>query len=635
MKKKYRCVKAILITTIFILAVLELYYSTCICNLLNLRFAVEPLDLHPLSEICQPLQTIHVAFVVNNSNHLTILLKSLLLYRNCPLHFHFLTNATDHLILETLLNTWQLHYVNYSFYALESFTRTGMIFSDKSYSAVSHRMKLIFPSILPSSVETIIILDSNVLFFFDIQELWTVFNTLKTENKMFSAFKNSAACGNLQDFEECFKTNIMLFDLQSMREKNIIFKLSNTELMYNHWSYELPPCELNVQVIGVRDTKCGQIYRIIQYQSINDLRSNIAQYPPLNKILNYDNYLLQYLLLDRDIVLENTAREHDLTICDVCSNLKEQSKINFITLLFFYGTPYSSVDEYDVTLVTQLSMNRVHTLHKLLCHWNGPASITVYGNESEKWNFMQFLKTYSELDGRSNVVMHIVYKRNGYYYPINYLRNTALSAVKTPYVFLTDLDFLPSYNLYSYLKNAAELLMTVIQQRALVVPAFEAVDKNTVFPLDKSLILKQINELFIQPFHPQFNGHYATNYMKWLTTSYPYVINWAMDYEPYVLVKSNVVKYDQRFIGYGRNKISHITQLKAQGYEFVVLPDVFLVHYPHLFSDDHLNYEKVYLKCISKLYTTYLNELYKKYGYNCLKPEHKGETKDILVKIAA
>ena len=105
------------------------------------------------------------------------------------------------------------------------------------------------------------------------------------------------------------------------------------------------------------------------------------------------------------------------TICDVCSNLKEQSKMN-LTLLFFYGTPYSSIDEYDITLVTQFS------------HWNGPASIIVYGNESEKWNFMQFLNTYSELDERSNVVMHFVYKRNGYYYPINYLRNTALSAVK-------------------------------------------------------------------------------------------------------------------------------------------------------------------------------------------------------------
>ena len=116
------------------------------------------------------------------------------------------------------------------------------------------------------------------------------------------------------------------------------------------------------------------------------------------------------MLIDRDIILERTVREHDLTTYkDVCNNLKEQSKKNFITHLFFYGTPYSSVDEYDVTLVTQLTMNRIHVLHKLLNHWNGPASITVYGSESEKWNFMQYLNAYSVLDGRPNVVIHVVY----------------------------------------------------------------------------------------------------------------------------------------------------------------------------------------------------------------------------------
>ena len=44
-----------------------------------------------------------------------------------------------------------------------------------------------------------------------------------------------------------------------------------------HWSYELPLREWNVQLIGSRDTKCDQNYRIIQYESINDLRANVAQ----------------------------------------------------------------------------------------------------------------------------------------------------------------------------------------------------------------------------------------------------------------------------------------------------------------------------------------------------------------------
>ena len=400
--------------------------------------------------------------------------------------------------------------------------------------------------------------------------------------------------------------------------------------MYNHWSYELPLREWNVQLIGSRDTKCDQNYRIIQYESINDLRANVAQNLSLNKILEYDNYLLQYLLIDRDIILERTVREHDLTTYeDVCNNLKEQSKKNFITHLFFYGTPYSSVDEYDVTLVTQLTMDRVHTLHKLLNHWNGPASITVYGNESEKWNFMN---AYSVLDGRPNVVIHVVYKRNGYYYPINYLRNTALSTVETPYVFLTDLDFLPSYNLYSHLKKAAELLMTVTQQRALVVPAFEAMEKNTIFPTDKAMLLKQMKESFVRPFHPYFRGHTPTNYRKWVEASDPYVTRWVKDYEPYVLVRSNVVRYDQRFMGYGFNKISHIAELKAQGYEFVVLPDPYLIHYPHSHSEYRLQITGFLKQCMKHMYVkTFFDELCAKYGRDSIKSDKKAKIKNVCL----
>ena len=451
--------------------------------------------------------------------------------------------------------------------------------------------------------------------------LWTFFDILKIENKMFAAVKKPVACRNLQDFDECFETNVILFDLQSMRETHIIHKLWNTEYLYNYWLYELP-CEWNVQF---HDKKCGNNYHAIQYQYICDFKSLDTQY----SFWNYNSYLLQ----GHD-GKEMSVQERNLTTYkDVCNNLKEQSKTKFLTHLFFYGKPYNAIDKYDVTLVTQMTINRVDTLHKLLRYWNGPASISMYGMESD---IMQYFSAHNLLNGirRTNVAIHVVYRRNGYYYPINYLRNIALSVVKTRYVFLTDLDFSPSYDLYSYLKKAAELLMTVTQQRALVIPAFEAIDNNLIFPKDKSMLLKQINKLSIRPFHQHFKGHYATNYTKWVSTSYPYVTNWAKDYEPYILVKSNVVRYDQRFIGYGRNKIAHIAELKAQGYEFVVLPDPFLIHYPHPLSDDRLNYRNKFLRmCIKELYNTYLHELRKQYGHNCLKSKNKGETKDILIKI--
>lgn len=63
-------------------------------------------------------------------------------------------------------------------------------------------------------------------------------------------------------------------------------------------------------------------------------------------------------------------------------------------------------------------------------------------------------------------------------------------------------------------------------------------------------------------------------------------VNWEADFEPYVVVPKNVPEYDERFVGFGWNKVSHILELDAQGYEFTVLPNAFIIHMPHAPSFD-------------------------------------------------
>ncbi|MBJ7883164.1 hypothetical protein JEM65_21320 [Gelidibacter salicanalis] len=62
--------------------------------------------------------------------------------------------------------------------------------------------------------------------------------------------------------------------------------------------------------------------------------------------------------------------------------------------------------------------------------------------------------------------------------------------------------------------------------------------------------------------------------------------NWEPNFEPYVVVPRNVSRYDPRFVGFGWNKVSHIVELHAQGCEFIVLPNVFMIHLPHAPSLD-------------------------------------------------
>ena len=47
------------------------------------------------------------------------------------------------------------------------------------------------------------------------------------------------------------------------------------------------------------------------------------------------------------------------------------------------------------------------------------------------------------------------YDPDGTQYPVNHMRNLALSAVKTSHIVYADVDFLPSADLYSIISNQA------------------------------------------------------------------------------------------------------------------------------------------------------------------------------------
>lgn len=51
---------------------------------------------------------------------------------------------------------------------------------------------------------------------------------------------------------------------------------------------------------------------------------------------------------------------------------------------------------------------------------------------------------------------------------MNYLRNVALQQVKSPYVFLSDIDFLPMYGLFEYLTKAATMMDIGVEKKVCV-----------------------------------------------------------------------------------------------------------------------------------------------------------------------
>lgn len=218
------------------------------------------------------------------------------------------------------------------------------------------------------------------------------------------------------------------------------------------------------------------------------------------------------------------SKELDLDKEDQCYEFKRSQKINFRTHIYYIDYEYESQDANDVTLVAQLSMDRLALIEELSKHWKGPISLALYMSDSEAHSFLGYILDSELLKNRKNIGFHIVYKE-GDFYPINRLRNIALENVNTPYVFLSDIDFLPMYTLYEYLKYSLSF-ESQMQRKALIVPAFETQRYKIDFPKSKTELIEMLNVgiLYTFRFHIWPKGHHQTDYQKFKTATKPYKI---------------------------------------------------------------------------------------------------------------
>jgi Glycosyl-transferase for dystroglycan len=80
-------------------------------------------------------------------------------------------------------------------------------------------------------------------------------------------------------------------------------------------------------------------------------------------------------------------------------------------------------------------------------------------------------------------------------------------------------------------------------------------------------------------------GHGPTNTTKWVRLSRPilYRVQYEPKYEPFVILSRRLAPWaDERFVGYGGNKIAYINQLHGIGFGFHAHPYGFAIHVPHV-----------------------------------------------------
>jgi hypothetical protein len=271
------------------------------------------------------------------------------------------------------------------------------------------------------------------------------------------------------------------------------------------------------------------------------------------------------------------------------------------------------VADISFTLVSQLSYDRIWMIPQHCKRWgNNPISVAVFSNRNATEVKADAVKKgCTEEQLTVQTVNREKYDPTGTEYPVNILRNLALSAVETSHVIYADVDFWPASNLYSILTEPS------VKERfasdpylATVIPAFQMVrqcrawrdckEKNIPkMPKDKEALLDLVAIRKASSFDPtNKGGHGSTKYATWRSQEEGSFVDLpciqSNRYEPYLALRycGDLPPFQEGFTGYGKNKMSWAMQLRRSGYQFSQLGGAFLVHYPHLDSKSREEWNK-------------------------------------------
>lgn len=330
----------------------------------------------------------------------------------------------------------------------------------------------------------------------------------------------------------------------------------------------------------------------------------------------------------------------------------------------------------QTTLVMQATMDRLWILEEICKRWKDPIIVVVALNDTESNRIMSDRESACP---QLRIIPYTFSKDESSQpelYPVNVLRNMALDEVQTSHVLVADVDFVPSVNLDETIKSSLRErqqlreegpeVIPADEQEAWIIPAFDRMlsppcvsdeDCRTHLQRDSAFLPRTFQELvacyeakecvvFQSTSNPA--GHSSTPSQEWLEQRWyddaksmhldtgtmlrsPRSVDCfdSLRYEPYVLIRwcpsdderskpyPVAPYYDERFHGYGKNKIEHVQHLRMMGYRFIVLPEGFIVHNPHVDSKSKQRWNDMEQselhREMDQLYMQFLQELVDKY----------------------
>ncbi len=263
-----------------------------------------------------------------------------------------------------------------------------------------------------------------------------------------------------------------------------------------------------------------------------------------------------------------------------------------------------------VAIVTQCSFDRRAALERLVKAWDGVVVCALLLEDrraaaiAEPMSDMIAALTTAHTALRQHLLLD-VYRRSAVDaakpYPINRLRNAALSAATTlgvPLVLILDVDCVPSEGALAALvgdpsRAAALHRLCFDDGDALCIPCVEMLSAESA-PVSLAAVKAAVRDSRAQPFMAErwICGHRATDFARWAASSaaapaFIGPLRFEEFFEPYVVVALSMCpRFDEGLSGYGRNKALHALQLHRCGARFWASAATCVVHWPHAPSQD-------------------------------------------------
>ncbi|VDD79295.1 unnamed protein product, partial [Mesocestoides corti] len=353
-----------------------------------------------------------------------------------PLYrFHVICDALACKGISVLFKTWRISGLTQSyFYNASEYMSIVNWIPNMHYSGGFGLLKLAVADILPQTVKRVIGLVENQSDWYLVEHgtsTWPALGRGYNTGIMLMDLKKMRSVGWDDHWRRVARQLLKKISHTALGDQDII----NSALYFNSTRVHRLPCAWNFQLADSANYSTSSEFRM-QFAKISDRLSNLDG--SLFRDTG-DSYMSQ----------KTESEKRHSGALQPCPLLQMEKSLRRRIFPYFFGTKTKRSGK--VTLVSQLTLDRLHRLEEISGSWEGPMSLAVYLTDRELTVLTEYLDSSSFLALRSNIYIHLVFQE-GSYFPINTLRNTALEYADTEFVFIIDFDFIPNPGLYSYLQ---------------------------------------------------------------------------------------------------------------------------------------------------------------------------------------